>query len=713
MAEPLYSEPQVTPQAAPSGYVQASATPETFGAGVGQSIQGLGDVLERAQEEAKNIRVNDQVNQLTEKSLDLAYGKDGYRNILGGNVLKTPNGKPLTEDYSQRFEDFASQARAQLSTPQQQALFDRRAILIRKNYMRGLEGHEQQQVHAFADETDKGTINTQADAAVKMWNDPAYTDTAVAASDAAWASYGQRNGLPANQVQELQQQSRSTMYTKVLQAALDGGDTTYAESYFKHFGSDMTGEDAMKAGVLINGKAGDNLAFSATQHAYQDAVNARKAQGDPGAALIKAVQDVESGGNPDAVSPKGAKGLMQVMDATNGNPGFGVTPAKDDSPQERARVGRDYLGAMISRYGGDLQKGLAAYNAGPGAVDEALKESSKDVNQGMKNPDGTAKTWMDYLPDETKAYVPSVMSKLDKYGNSGPAPLPSMDEFTSSAIQYATQQNGGPLNPTQMHKVMTNSEQTYAKLQQDQKQQGTQALNDAMKMVSQGATFDSLPTAVKSAVPGDDLPRLKEFSDKLQLGTPIKTDLDLYQRLTTDHSLLTQMSDQEFSTLKLKLSASDFEHFANERAALQNGTGAKGPGNLNNAFVTKTVDLMVSQLGLPTRPKQGSEQAGQVGAIRQAINAELLYEQKTNAKQFNDDELQGRIASMFQLQGTVHNMIFPNTQGSLMNVRKRDIPDADLAALQSDFKGRGIVPSDRDLVESYLELKLRQAGSKK
>jgi hypothetical protein len=77
----------------------------------------------------------------------------------------------------------------------------------------------------------------------------------------------------------------------------------------------------------------------------------------------------ESGGNPNAVSPKGARGLTQVMPATGRDPGFGVTPLRDGSPEENVRFGRDYLIAMLRRYPGRPDLALAAYNSGPGAVD--------------------------------------------------------------------------------------------------------------------------------------------------------------------------------------------------------------------------------------------------------------------------------------------------------------------------------------------------------
>ncbi|QHJ80345.1 MAG: hypothetical protein [Caudoviricetes sp.] len=77
----------------------------------------------------------------------------------------------------------------------------------------------------------------------------------------------------------------------------------------------------------------------------------------------------ESGGDPTAVSVKGARGVTQVMPATGSNPGYGVAPMKNQSVAEQTRFGKDYLTAMLNKYDGNIEKALAAYNAGPGAVD--------------------------------------------------------------------------------------------------------------------------------------------------------------------------------------------------------------------------------------------------------------------------------------------------------------------------------------------------------
>lgn len=86
--------------------------------------------------------------------------------------------------------------------------------------------------------------------------------------------------------------------------------------------------------------------------------------------VMDALVQQESAGNPNAVSPKGAFGLAQLMPATARDPGFGITPLQNDTPEENLRLGRDYLIAMLERYDNNLPLALAAYNLGFAKVDE-------------------------------------------------------------------------------------------------------------------------------------------------------------------------------------------------------------------------------------------------------------------------------------------------------------------------------------------------------
>lgn len=108
----------------------------------------------------------------------------------------------------------------------------------------------------------------------------------------------------------------------------------------------------------------------------------------------------ESGGNPNAVSPVGARGLMQVMPETARDPGFGIRPS-NGSQQDDVRVGQEYRRAMQSRYQGDPAKMWGAYNAGPGRVDSLIAQHGPN--------------WLQHAPRETQTYVQRTLRQLRGY----------------------------------------------------------------------------------------------------------------------------------------------------------------------------------------------------------------------------------------------------------------------------------------------------------
>jgi len=94
-------------------------------------------------------------------------------------------------------------------------------------------------------------------------------------------------------------------------------------------------------------------------------------------------------------SPKGAKGITQVMPATGIDPGYGVKPLQNNTEAEYKRFGRDYFVAMLKEFNNDPAKALAAYNWGPDKVKSTVKKHGE--------------SWFTKLPNETKDYVVSIL----------------------------------------------------------------------------------------------------------------------------------------------------------------------------------------------------------------------------------------------------------------------------------------------------------------
>lgn len=123
-----------------------------------------------------------------------------------------------------------------------------------------------------------------------------------------------------------------------------------------------TPEEA-SSGIRLGFRSGDEP--PATPFGPQIHAAARRHDVNP--ALVAAMARAESAFDARAVSPKGARGLLQLMPATASR--FGVSPGELFDPARNLEAGVRYLAWLVRRFEGDAVRVVAAYNAGEGAVD--------------------------------------------------------------------------------------------------------------------------------------------------------------------------------------------------------------------------------------------------------------------------------------------------------------------------------------------------------
>jgi Transglycosylase SLT domain len=137
---------------------------------------------------------------------------------------------------------------------------------------------------------------------------------------------------------------------------------------------------------------------------------------DPG--MVLRLAQTESNLNPNAVSPAGAKGVMQLLDSTAA--ALGVSNPFD--PTQNISAGVRYLAQLISQFG-DLVEGVAAYNWGPGNVSNAVARYGAD--------------WLGHAPAETQNYVQRILGVTPPPPDTSTPPV-TIDAATGQVIPDTT-----------------------------------------------------------------------------------------------------------------------------------------------------------------------------------------------------------------------------------------------------------------------------------
>lgn len=668
----------------------------------GQQLQQLGQQVERAgakvmdfeNEElrlANQLRVDDALNKALEAEQRLTFDSQaGFTNQKGLAALERGSGVPLADEYSRElgkeYESIASTLGNNWQRQAFQANTQKRMAAFRGAAMR----HEAEEFRTYALSVREGTIANRMNQIGLSYNDPAIIDEAVTSIRAATYDIARLQGKSAEWSEAQARKMTSNAHKVALGTAIERNDITFAAALLDRYASQMEPDDIHHVSGLITKEMDLHVGVeAATEHM---AKLAPRIVTGPTDQLVNVVMGLESGGRRYGADGKilegpatrfgTAKGEMQVIDATSKNPGLGVTPAKDDSPEELARVGRDYLGALTQRYKGDVPKVLAAYNWGLGNVDRAVERAGGD--------------WLTLAPAETKAYVEKGAAAFGT--GAGVAARPSLLE-AKQALRADPRLAG---NPARLRAAEQEADRQFSEIEKVRKQAEEEGTANALRaLLDNGGDFKALSPTTRAMIPVKDLDNVMGFADRVRKGED-KTSEALYQKLSTDPAYLTGLSDNAFYALRRELSESDFRHFASERgrALGRPVTGANGAGELNTAAIREGLSMRLQQLGIDPTPRDKSD-AARIGGIRQFVDTYIATAQREAGKKFNDVEVAQQLDALFAKNATLRGL-FRDTSGRMLSMKGGDVPSDAKDGIRAAFKRRGVDdPTEAQILNAY------------
>lgn len=662
---PVQNTQQVFGQVRPA-YDNANASPDAFGAQVGAADQRLGaagaqaaDTTSQAtlafqglQNEtlAKNADI-----QLAQKLTDLQMNpQNGYGTKLGKDAVDGYQG--YQDSVQQAYQD----ARSALPNASAQRMFDSAAVKRVEYSLSSGAQHAAQQNKIWQVGTADARANMEMNVAANYYNDDTRFGQAVATIKDEALSLGELQGWSPEQVAQKQQayvsqawQQRIMRYAQqdpvaaqnmysANQEQINAADRPNIEHYLKANVQPVLARNivsnVMAGGSTVNGSSLDQL------HA--------------------AVMKAESSGNPNAVGPNvpgqgTAKGSMQVMDATNLNPGYGVQPAANDSPEERARVGHDYLNAMIAHYGGNQTLALAAYNWGPGNVDKLL-QGAQAAGTPLSADQLLAKT-----PPATQAYVAQINAAVPPQGGTVPTggdPRQHLADWQQQASTLAT--NLYPNDPTFRDAVVSNLFNETSKIVAGQEGQQMGA-RDSLVAAAIGSNNGTKPTTLSDLLSTPDLKNAwATLKPEQQVGIMDLVDHNAKNNdppvtqsaLTTLYRLKgeaandpTAFANEDLTQYFGTMPHSFTEQLINLQAA-SSGRAQRDEAkalNLEHAMAVARPMLIASRVRIPTA-KDTPDKAQDYNTFTGRMSNSLEQFYGANKRAPNDAETRGMVTSLLQ-----------------------------------------------------------------
>lgn len=730
---PIYDGPQATPNTLQQVAI-APVQPIDY---TSRQIQQVGDAVQGAgqaagaialdmQAQANQVRFDAAAQQAREAVAAAKWGPQGYESLRGADALYRPDNKALPDEFGDSLDQKFKAIADGLGNDAQRRVFSKYSGDLLTSFREGAMQHVNREYFAYHGSVARGNIAQRTEEIARSGGDPTVIDRAINGrteiqdGQVLYVEKGLRQsayeaakltGASEAEANNMAQKAISNGLRLSMLDALERNDVTLADGLLKRYSKDMDAADLLAVRAHITKEMDARVGMSAAGEVVRS-MQPRIQTSDAERAFNIAI-GTESGGKQFAAngapltSPKGAIGIAQVM------PGTAPEAAKLaglDWDEDRYRndagynkaLGMAYFQKQLQDYAGDLTKAYAAYNAGPGRVQEAIGKAEKNNRLAANDPAIPVKKWLDFMPAETQGYVAKNMKAYE--AGQGNLPRPTFQEI-DDALRAIPQLAS---NPARYRIAREEAARQFEEQTQAIKQRDDAAVSAAMRgVLENGGRYSDLPVSLRAAVPPKDVDNVINFAQKISKGDD-STSLWLYNKLTSRPENLAKMSDDEFFALRRELSEADFKHFSAERAKLTGAApGSTGPGDLNSQAIRQTLDNRLRMLKIDPTPKDdGGNDAARIGAIRRFIDQDLYTAQREAGKKFSDAEVAKRIDALFATNVTLSGWLY-DSKGPLLGAAASDIPSAVKDDIKAAFKRRGVdSPTDAQILDAYWHWKL-------
>ena len=541
---PTLSGPSVRSRALGAPQVRAQPVDTSLTSLGQQALGAAGKIYQKSVEDADNAALIEAESKLSNWKLQTMFAPEsGVYSRKGQNALD------ITNQTLPQFDQQAEQIGSGLTNERQKARWQQVVASQRNGLNAELNRYEFGERQRYYDEADEASLNSATAGATAYYQDPGQIAYYQNKGARVVVANGQRKGLPQETIAQNVQAYNSRIATSVIERMMVD-DPLKAQQYYATAADVMTPDDQLKVNKLLGTSVRKQLGSQIGTSLYTTG-----SLGDD--ALPALVIQAESGGDPLAVSPKGARGLMQLMPDTAKEMAdeLGITYDEDrltTDPQYNMALGTAYLNKMLGRYNGNKALALAAYNAGPGSVDKWIKE-----NGDPRTGEITEAEFIEKIPfEETRNYTSKIVGQM------------AGGQSEARTYAEATKQVQKIQDPELRKYALDRVDDLHKAEQLEQKADYEDA---AQIVLSQG--YNAVPAPLIDRIPATDLAKLQKMDDLRRKGLEPETDYEKLQEFITMPAA--QLADLSIERdIRPHLNGTDFKRVLTAYQAAQKGDGA-------------------------------------------------------------------------------------------------------------------------------------------